>query len=65
MTFQLSDVLEWRLGDTIQLSARQNSLIRLQCGNVTKMIGSMGRLHDHKAVQLLENVSDVNNRRDE
>lgn len=61
MTVQLSDVLEWRLGDTIQLNAREDSPVRLECGTVTKMIGKMGKLHDHKAVQILRTISDVNN----
>jgi flagellar motor switch protein FliM len=61
----LSDVLEWRLGDTIMLNARQNSPIRLKCGNVTKLVGSMGRAGDFKAVKVSHTVNDINNAAEE
>jgi flagellar motor switch protein FliM len=61
MHMSLNEVLEWRLGDTIPLNARQNTPVRLQCGNVTKLVGSMGRAGDFKAVKVSHTVSDVNN----
>jgi flagellar motor switch protein FliM len=56
----LSEVLEWRLGDTIELNARQTSPVKLRIGGRTKLIGHMGKALDYKAVKLTNNVADVN-----
>ncbi|TKW60697.1 MAG: flagellar motor switch protein FliM [Blastochloris viridis] len=61
MTFPLSEVLEWRVGDTFLLNARSNSPIRLECGGVTKMVGQMGKALDFKAVRITHNITDLNN----
>jgi flagellar motor switch protein FliM len=60
----LRDVLEWRLGDTIQLHARKNAQIKLRCGGVTKLKGLMGKVDDLMAVRLNRNIIDVNNEED-
>lgn len=56
----LKDVMNWRLGDTIELDARSTSPIKLQVGRVTKMLGTMGKTLDYKAVKVSHVVSDVN-----
>jgi len=61
MVFSLNEVLEWRVGDTIMLNARNASPIRLECGGVTKLVGQMGRALDFKAVRVTHNVTDLNN----
>jgi flagellar motor switch protein FliM len=61
ITFPLSEVLEWRVGDTIMLNARNNSPIRMECGGVTKLVGQMGRALDFKAVRVSHTVTDLNN----
>lgn len=61
MQFKLSEVLEWRVGDTIILNARSNSPIRMECGGVVKLVGSMGKALDFKAVRISHNVTDLNN----
>jgi flagellar motor switch protein FliM len=61
MVLPLSQVLEWRVGDTIFLNAHPSSPIRLQCGNVVKMVGGMGRALDFKAVKVSHTITDLNN----
>lgn len=61
MTLPLSEVLEWRVGDTIMLNARETSPIRIECGGVVKLVGQMGRALDFKAVRISHNVTDLNN----
>lgn len=61
MTLPLSEVLEWRVGDTIFLNARTNSPILMGCGGVTKLVGHMGRALDFKAVRISHTVTDLNN----
>lgn len=61
MTLPLSEVLEWRVGDTIMLNAREYTPIRLECGGVVKMMGTMGRALDFKAVKVSHNITDLNN----
>lgn len=61
MTFPLSKVLEWKIGDTWMLDARPHSNIKLDCGGVTKLVGTMGRALDYKAVKVTHNVTDLNN----
>lgn len=60
----LNEVLKLRVGDTLPLNVRENSEISLRCGKVTKMVGTMGRLADHKAVQVMKAISDVNNEKE-
>ncbi|MDD9912144.1 MAG: flagellar motor switch protein FliM [Alphaproteobacteria bacterium] len=64
MVFQLSDVLKWQVGDTITFDARPESPVRLDCGNVFKMMGAMGRAKDYKAVRVTETITDINNQQD-
>lgn len=61
LTFPLSQVLEWRVGDTIMLDARSNSPVKLDCGGVTKLVGVMGKALDYKAVRVTHTVTDINN----
>ena len=61
MTFPLSKVLEWKIGDTIMLDARPHSPIKLDCAGVTKLVGTMGKALDYKAVKVTHNVTDLNN----
>lgn len=61
MQLPLNEVLEWRVGDTIPLNARENSPIRMECGGVLKLVGQMGRALDFKAVRITHNVTDLNN----
>lgn len=59
--FSLAEVLEWRVGDTVLFDARPDSQIRLECAGVTKMLGTMGRAQDYKAIKVTHNIADVNN----
>jgi flagellar motor switch protein FliM len=61
MTFSLNEVLEWKIGDTIMLNAREFTPIKLECGGVVKMMGTMGRALDFKAVKVSHNITDLNN----
>ncbi len=61
MQFPLSEVLEWRVGDTIMLNAREFTPVRLECGGVVKLVGTMGRALDFKAVRISHTITDLNN----
>jgi flagellar motor switch protein FliM len=61
MSFQLNEVLEWKIGDTIMLNAREFTPIKLESGGVLKMLGTMGRALDFKAVRVTHNITDLNN----
>lgn len=61
LTFPLNTVLDWRVGDTFMLDARANSPIRMDAGGITKLVGTMGRALDYKAVKVSHNVTDLNN----
>ena len=61
MHFSLSDVLEWKLGDTIGINANQNSPIQLNCGFRHKMVGSMGKVGNFKGIKIHKTITDVNN----
>lgn len=61
ITLPLSQALNWKVGDTIMLDARPHSPIYVDCGGVTKLIGTMGRALDYKAVKVSHNVTDLNN----
>jgi flagellar motor switch protein FliM len=61
LKFSLNDVLKWRVGDTFMLDARAGSPIRMDAGGVTKLVGTMGRALDYKAVKVSHNVTDLNN----
>ena len=61
LTFSLNEVLEWKIGDTIMLNAREFTPVKLECGSVLKMTGSMGRALDFKAVKVVHNITDLNN----
>lgn len=57
----LKDVLDWRLGDTIEFNVKQDSNIHLKSGAVTKLIGTMGKADDQKAIRVTHNIVDINN----
>ena len=61
--YQLRDVLEWRVGDTVVLGAKKGDPVRLKCGHHTKLKGVMGKADDRMAVKITHNVSDMNNAR--
>jgi flagellar motor switch protein FliM len=63
LTFPLSKVLEWRVGDTIALDAIPSSPVQLTCGSLTKLVGQMGRVLDCKAVQITHTITDINNQK--
>ncbi|PIZ31077.1 MAG: flagellar motor switch protein FliM [Alphaproteobacteria bacterium CG_4_10_14_0_8_um_filter_53_9] len=63
-TYKLTDLLKWKVGDTIELDARGDSPIRLDLGGVTKLVGHMGRALDYKAVKVTHNITDLNNLKD-
>ncbi len=59
--FSLSEVLKWSVGDTVVFDARPDSQVRLECAGVTKLLGTMGRAQDQKAIKITHNIADVNN----
>jgi flagellar motor switch protein FliM len=61
---KLTEVLEWKIGDTIELDARPDSPIQMDAGGVIKLVGQMGRALDYKAVRITHNVTDLNNLKD-
>lgn len=61
MTLPLNEVLEWKIGDTIMLNAREFTPVRLESGGVLKMMGTMGKALDFKAVRVTHNITDLNN----
>ena len=61
----LSEVLDWRLGDTIVFGTKQGDPIKLKFGPATKLIGTMGRAGDKLAVKILKNIADVNEEKTE
>ena len=63
--FSLNEILEWRLGDTIQFPVKQSSPVEMQVGGVTKVVGSMGRTDDFKAVKITDTIVDLNNKKPE
>lgn len=50
----LSQVLNWKVGDTLQLNARPDSAVTLQCGGVHLTHGRSGRLNNKIAVRVEE-----------
>jgi flagellar motor switch protein FliM len=61
----LSDAMKWKVGDTLELNARKDSIIKIKCGDVVKLMGHMGQADGVKAVRIARNVSDVNNERED
>ena len=59
MEFSLSDILKWQKGDTIVFDAQVNTPVRLESGGVTKLVGSMGRAKDYKAIQVMQTIADT------
>jgi flagellar motor switch protein FliM len=64
LPFSLSDVLRWRLGDTVLFDATPHTPVRVDCGGVMKMVGHMGRAQNYKAVRIVKSITDVNNEQD-
>ena len=54
----LGTVAELKLGDTLILSATPESSVQLRCGNLHMLRGFMGRLADHVAVRVDNDISD-------
>lgn len=63
MKLPLNEVLEWRIGDTLVLNAREYSPVHMECGGVLKLVGTMGKALDFKAVKITHNITDLNNRK--
>jgi len=59
--YPLKDVLEWRIGDTVQFSTKDTSEINLVSGVTTKLKGVMGKADDIKAIKVTQNINDINN----
>ncbi|MFZ2619998.1 MAG: flagellar motor switch protein FliM [Alphaproteobacteria bacterium] len=64
MQFPLSQVLSWRLGDTVVFDATPESPVRIDCAGVKKMVGVMGKARDYKAVRVMKNITDTNREKD-
>lgn len=64
-THMLSEVLNWRLGDTIIFNAKQGAPVKIKMGTQTKMVGMMGRADNNLAVKITQNIADVNDRRNQ
>lgn len=63
--YSLKDVLQWRLGDTVELGVSQSTTVDLKCGNVRKLSGRLGKVDDFKAIRITHNIVDVNNEESE
>lgn len=61
--FDLDEVMQWRVGDTIMLEVNPEDTIKIECGNIHKLMGIMGRSKDYIAVRVSETITDVNNKR--
>ncbi len=64
MPFSLSEVLKWKVGDTISFDASTDTPIYLDCGGGIRMIGQMGRAKDYKAVKITHTITDVDAQKD-
>ena len=65
MTLPLSEVMEWRVGDTIALNAKSSSPIKMDCDGVTKLVGNIGKADENIAIQVAKTVSDINEEKQE
>ncbi len=57
----LSEAMKWKVGDTIELNAKKDSVVKMECGGLVKLMGTMGQADGMKAIRIARNVSDVNN----
>ena len=55
-TMSLSDVMEFKIGETLLLNAHPDSVVRLSCGGVPLMRGKMGRVGDHVAIRIIQGL---------
>jgi len=58
--FNLKEVMKWKLGDTIELDAKPTSEIVVKCQGIPKLLGTMGRADDYKAVRIHATIDEVN-----
>lgn len=59
--FTLSEVMKWKLGDTVQFNARPNSPVKISVDDVYKLSGYVGHIDKQLAVRITKNVTDINN----
>ena len=52
----LSDVMAFKIGETLLLNAHPDSVVRLSCGGVPLMRGKMGRVGDHVAIRVVQGL---------
>ncbi len=64
-TYMLSDALGWRIGDTLVFNAKEGDPVHIKFGNITKMVGSMGRDGSNLAVKVIKTIADVNDLKSE
>jgi flagellar motor switch protein FliM len=55
-TMRLNDVFELEVGAQLMLNATPDSMIRLQCGEVSLYVGAMGRRTDRIAVRIEDRI---------
>lgn len=60
LEFPLGEVLNWKVGDTIPLDAREDSPVKLECSGITKVVGHMGRSQGYKAIKVSHTIADLN-----
>ena len=56
---QLGDVMSLKVGDTLMLSAAPNDCVDLRCNGITMMNGTMGRVGQNIAIQVVQNFRQV------
>jgi flagellar motor switch protein FliM len=54
LTMTLGEVFEFKVGSQLQLNAKPNSVIEVQCGDILMFSGKMGRKGDTVAVRINE-----------
>ncbi|MEH6632636.1 MAG: flagellar motor switch protein FliM [Halopseudomonas aestusnigri] len=52
----LGDVMNWKVGDTMDLTVTPESLVELRCGDVSMFKGNMGRKSGNIAVKIADKI---------
>ncbi len=56
VNISLGDVMNWKVGDTMDLTVTPESLVELRCGDVSMFKGNMGRKSGNIAVKIADKI---------
>ncbi|WP_120496239.1 flagellar motor switch protein FliM [Kiloniella sp. EL199] len=57
VNISLGDVMNWKVGDTMDLTVSPESLVELRCGDVSMFKGNMGRKSGNIAVKIANKIA--------